>query len=263
MSHEVVAEAAIALVLILGILSICSYLAVYFGVGRRPIPPKHVDEGDPGTRQAWIYWTFFKRFLLSLFITFLSGLGILWYRIIDRLIWEMTLILAIGVLVWWSLDGTRWGGMIWLVCVIAWIGSFTASYLRWLPGSPQRAVHEFLTSVKSAECDKAWQYFSKDAQKAIEAEAHRLQAQNAGKGAYDYLYSAHNLYCLPNGNPYPRYDARKVVLLTKEADRARVGVREGESAGFLIPGFFPTRTIWHDREMELVREGREWKLSRP
>jgi hypothetical protein len=26
-------------------------------------------------------------------------------------------------------------------------------------------------------------------------------------------------------------------------------------------GFFPTKTVWHDREVELVREGTEWKLD--
>ena len=255
-------EALLALLAIVVTLLIC---AVVTGLaGRKPSLPEDLAGADRQAAQLRSSVATFRRYFLAAVIGLASGLAIVWYRVLGNVVWEMVLVACICLLVWSAFHVPRLRRWIWLIPVIALMGAWTASYVRWPAASPQRVAREFLTKVNHGDCEAAWQYFSTDAQRAIEAEAERRQSQNYLKGWHDELWSAHNLYCKPNGvNPYRDYDPRSVAVLTQTATRARIGVKQGEASGFLIPGFFPTKTIWHDRQMELVREGRDWKLDRP
>lgn len=265
-TSDVFVEALLALAVVLGTVLICLYFCFYFGVGGKPALPEDVAQEDVHTQEQWTYWALSKRGLFADLIAIGSGLAIVWFRVIGSVAWEMAVVGGISVLVWIGLGCRSLRQRIWLVCLIVWLSALTASYIRWPPGSPKRLVRDFVTKVNRGDCEGAWQYFSRDAQRAIEGEAERRRRQSPDhlKGWNDELLSAHNLYCKPNGvNPYVNYEPRSVALLAQTENRARVSVKQGQATGFLIPGFFPTKTIWHDREVQLVREGGEWKLSRP
>lgn len=132
---------------------------------------------------------------------------------------------------------------------------------------PEQAAQSFLKAVHEQDCEKAWRFFSSDTQKMIEEEATRLNNEGYGRGAngapYTDAFEYKNLYCKPTlVNPYLAYAPGSVKLLKVEGELAVVGVDEAEAGGFLIPGFFPTKTTNRRREMKLVKEGGSWKVDR-
>ena len=152
------------------------------------------------------------------------------------------------------------------VCIVALaLASFMGSCGG--PAGPEDVARSFLKAAREQDCEKVWRSFSAETQKMIVAEAARLEAEGYGQGANGMMYTDafeyKNLYCKPTMvNPYLAYAPGSVKLIKAEGDRAVVGVQEGEGGGFLIPGFFPTETIFHQREMKLVKEGGTWKVDR-
>ena len=141
------------------------------------------------------------------------------------------------------------------------------------PGSPQRAARNFLSAIADYDCDKAWRYFSSDSQQAIQIASEKYKNDPRHRDTMRYMpqrlqtrYRAYlepkNLYCLPTVAPvFDGYRSSSVKLVKVEGTTATVAVKKGIPTNFLIPGFFPTSTKYEDHELQLVREGKEWKIS--
>jgi hypothetical protein len=123
--------------------------------------------------------------------------------------------------------------------------------------TPESAVRTFLRAVSRHDCETAWQLFSSRTQRAIEQKA-------AAEPAFPGLvrFTPKELYCRPTGaHHYRLYEPRTAQVLKVEGDTALVTVKEREGTDFLIPGFWPTRFIYHDRQMGLIREDGRWKID--
>ncbi len=130
------------------------------------------------------------------------------------------------------------------------------------PGSPQRTAQNFLTAIEDFDCDTAWQYFSSDSQRAIAIASDKKKSDPSLSNVPRRYLEPKNLYCLPTVVPFfDGYRANSVKLLKVQGATAAVTVRKGIPTGFLIPGFWPTKTRYEDHELTLVREGRKWKIA--
>jgi hypothetical protein len=113
------------------------------------------------------------------------------------------------------------------------------------------------------DCEAAWRLFSTDTRSAVEEKAARYRSQGFGSDVAGPMrtgaFEPTNLYCR---SMYHRYDPSSVRLVIVVGDHARVSVREGVPAGFHVPGFWPTKTEYPDREMWLGRESDGWKVDR-
>ncbi len=127
---------------------------------------------------------------------------------------------------------------LWRLALLVLVIGVVRSYIRsGPPGSPQRAASNFLAATERRDCATAWSHMNK------------------------VLLEPQNLLCAATAaNPFLRYRSSPAELLRMEGESAVVGVQVGIDEGFLIPGFFPTRTRYEDRELTLVQESSEWKI---
>jgi hypothetical protein len=154
------------------------------------------------------------------------------------------------------------------VAIIAVIAGLIALYWP-APGPPMAAVREppvaaardFLMAVARKDCDTAWTFFSADSQARIE---HESEARTRSEPYYADLFAPRNLYCRSTyAHRYGQYDPDSVKLSSGGGSHAIVGVDLLVDAGFLMPGFFPTRKDVVPVEMEFVQEGGAWKIVIP
>jgi hypothetical protein len=130
------------------------------------------------------------------------------------------------------------------------------------PGSPQRVARNFLSAIEAFDCDTAWQYFSSQSQRAIQIASDKKKIDPLLSHVQRRYLEPKNLYCLPTVAPFFHgYRASSVKLLKIQGTTATVAVKKGIPTGFLIPGFWPTRTRYEDHELMLVREGSKWKIA--
>jgi len=130
------------------------------------------------------------------------------------------------------------------------------------PGSPQRTARNFLKAIADFDCDTAWQYFSSDSQRAIQIASDKKKSDPSSSNVPRRYLEPKNLYCLPTVAPFfDGYRANSVKLLKAQGATATVAVKKGIPTGFLIPGFWPTKTRYEDHELSLVREGGKWKIA--
>ena len=130
------------------------------------------------------------------------------------------------------------------------------------PGSPQRVARNFLGAIEGFDCDTAWQYFSSQSQRAIQVASDKKKNDPFLSHVQRRYLEPKNLYCLPTVAPFfDGYRASSVKLLKIQGTTATVAVKKGIPTGFLIPGFWPTRTRYEDHELTLVREGSKWKIA--
>jgi hypothetical protein len=119
-----------------------------------------------------------------------------------------------------------------------------ARYLRGgPPGSPQRVARNFLSAIEAFDCDTAWQYFFSQSQRAIQIASDKKKSDPFLSHVQRRYLEPENLYCLPTVAPFFHgYRASSVKLLKIQGTTATVAVKKGIPTGFLIPGFWPTRT---------------------
>jgi hypothetical protein len=116
--------------------------------------------------------------------------------------------------------------------------------------------------VETFVCGSAWEYFSSKSQRAIQIASDKKKSDPFLSHVQRRYLEPKNLYCLPTVAPFFHgYRANSVKLLTIQGTTATVAVKKGIPTGFLIPGFWPTRTRYEDHELMLVREGSKWKIA--
>jgi hypothetical protein len=126
---------------------------------------------------------------------------------------------------------------------------------------PVAAARNFLIAVRRKDCDTAWTFFSADSQVRIELES---EARIRSEPYYADSFAPQNLYCRSTyAHRYGQYDPDSVKLLSGGGTHATVGVDLHVDAGFLMPGFFPTRKDIVPVEMEFVQEAGAWKIVIP
>jgi hypothetical protein len=134
-------------------------------------------------------------------------------------------------------------------------------------GTPERAAQDFLIAIKEFDCDRAWGYFSEDSQRAVETASEKFKHDPVQKDMmrlqpelYKNYLEPKNLYC--KYRPvFGEYRPMTVKLITATDSSATIGVKRAIATEFLIPGFWPTSFSYEDRQMQLIREGKEWKIS--
>ncbi len=148
-----------------------------------------------------------------------------------------------------------------LALIVLMVAPFYIYFRDGRPGTPERSARKFLKAIDTFDCETAWPYFSADTQKAIEIKSEQFKKDPGRSQMPRHYLEAKNLYCLPiTGQSFWGYKANSVKLLKAEGNTATVAVKEGIPTGFLIPGFWPTKTRYVDHQLTLVREGGEWKI---
>jgi len=124
---------------------------------------------------------------------------------------------------------------------------------------PVAAVREFLTAVKSRDCARAWNHFSAASRAYIDCKSREMIASAP---YYAETFSAQNLYCLPTAvHRYHSYAGETARLKSQSRGRAIVSLERRDSEGFLLPGFFPTRTRSVPVEIDLTQESNRWAIN--
>jgi hypothetical protein len=123
------------------------------------------------------------------------------------------------------------------------------------------AAREFLAAVRRGDCDRAWTYFSTDSHARIEAES---RARIRREPYYAEQFAPRNLYCKPTyAHRFLSYDPNSARLLRCDGRFAAVAVDRHGRTGFLLPGFWSTRTEVRAAELRLVEEAGAWKVVVP
>ena len=78
------------------------------------------------------------------------------------------------------------------------------------------------------------------------------------------LLEPKNLFCMSTAvNPYVSLEPSPVQVVKLDGNKAIVGIKKAIPEGFLIPGFWPARTRYEDRQLTLVLESERMESASP
>lgn len=124
---------------------------------------------------------------------------------------------------------------------------------------PVQRARSFLSAVRRGDCELAWTYFTRETQARIERESARYIAEQP---YYAEAFAPKRLYCGSTMvNPYPSYVPESAELVGIEAEAAVVRVQMKVPENYALPGSFPRSYRTEPRELRLLRENGEWKIS--
>jgi len=141
---------------------------------------------------------------------------------------------------------------------IALCAVFAAAFLHACGAPPpyERAVIEYVRAIRANDCDRAFSLLSARVQAALRAEQ---QQQHSRRNRVESHLSLHALYCA--AGPYERVKLQKTRTAWRSGADAEVHLTEAVPAGYLIPGFWPTRTESKPLPMRVVLDPTGWKVD--
>lgn len=127
--------------------------------------------------------------------------------------------------------------------------------------APVTVVRDFLAAVQRGDCDRAWSYFSAESRAYIEGKSREMIA---AQPYYAEVFAPRQLYCRPTSvHRFHSLRPKTATLAAQNAGRATVRLDRHEGDGFLLPGFWSTRTKVSAAEIELVEKAGTWKVVAP
>ena len=113
---------------------------------------------------------------------------------------------------------------------------------------PELAALRFVDALTKRDCAAVWSMLSSRTRHGYELIVEFRRETRAER-----------YYCSPDR--FERHKPERMKLRSQDADRAVVVVPRGDPGGYLVPGFFPTKTVWTDDPIPLVREDGAWRIE--
>lgn len=127
---------------------------------------------------------------------------------------------------------------------------------------PVKVARQFLSALEHGDCDTALAYLSAAGRSAVEAQMREILQSDppyVQYGPYSHLCWRTAL------REFVAYSPKTAQLASQAAGSAAVSVErhEGDPKSYLVPGFWPTRTIVTPVTMRLAEESGQWKVIVP